>query len=133
MTLMRLIYASRPFGYDNAMLAGILVDARRSNLANDITGSLIARADLYLQLLEGPEAAVRGTYNRIRRDDRHVDVQLLVYREAAERLFAGWTMRDDPAKSWMWTREDLARGALQKTTPEEIEAVFERHRSELSV
>ena len=46
MPMLQLIYASRPFGFDTAMLAGILMDARRCNARDDITGMLVCRADL---------------------------------------------------------------------------------------
>ena len=51
--LIQIIYMSQPFGYDEAMLAGILLDARRCNKRDGITGALVCRHDIYLQLLEG--------------------------------------------------------------------------------
>lgn len=48
----QLIYRSQPFGFDRAMLAGILMGARRNNTRDDITGALIVRHDMYLQLIE---------------------------------------------------------------------------------
>ena len=59
MDVFRAIYTSRPFGFDQAMLSGILIDARHANIRDGITGALICRADIYLQWLEGPEAQVR--------------------------------------------------------------------------
>ncbi|MEM9128927.1 MAG: BLUF domain-containing protein, partial [Pseudomonadota bacterium] len=44
MTMIQLVYASMPFGFDDAMLGGILLDARRCNERDDITGALIVRA-----------------------------------------------------------------------------------------
>jgi hypothetical protein len=126
MSLTQLVYASRPFGFDAAMLNGILSDARRLNPPNDVTGALICRADLYLQLLEGPEDAVKATFARIARDDRHLEVQRLVSRPIAQRLFPDWAMRDDPARSWMWTQQEVDNGALERATEEEVVAVFER-------
>jgi Sensors of blue-light using FAD len=58
MSLMQLYYASTPFGFNNPTLINILSASRRNNARNDISGSLICRADLYLQLLEGPRDAV---------------------------------------------------------------------------
>jgi hypothetical protein len=124
--LIQLVYASRPFGFDAAMLNGILSDARRLNPANDVTGALICRADLYLQLLEGPKDAVEATFARIAKDDRHVDVQRLVSRTIDQRLFPDWAMRDDPARSWMWTQKEVDSGALDRATEAEVVAVFER-------
>lgn len=126
MDLTRLIYASRPFGFDDAILNGILADARRHNAPNDITGALICRADLYLQLLEGPKAAIDDLYGRIARDDRHLVVRRLVYAPTSRRLFAGWAMRDDPARSWMWTPKKVAAGAIAAATPDELSRIFER-------
>jgi hypothetical protein len=126
MSLTQLVYASRPFGFDAAMLNGILSDARRLNPPNDVTGALICRADLYLQLLEGPEDAVEATFARIARDDRHLEVQRLVSRPIAQRLFPDWAMRDDPAHSWMWTQQEVDNGALERATEAEVVAVFER-------
>jgi hypothetical protein len=126
MSLTQLVYASRPFGFDAAMLNGILSDARRLNPPNDVTGALICRADLYLQLLEGPEDAVEATFARIARDDRHLEVQRLVSRPIAQRLFPDWAMRDDPARSWMWTQQEVDNGALERATEAEVVAVFER-------
>ena len=60
--MIQLIYASQPFGFDAAMLNGILSDARRCNVRDEVTGALICRADVYLQLLEGPEPAVDAAF-----------------------------------------------------------------------
>lgn len=131
MSLIQLIYASRPFGFDAAMLNGILFDARGRNARDDITGALICRADLYLQLLEGPPAAVKAAYARIARDDRHLEVNRLLQQPAETRLFGDWAMRDDPARSWMWTQKEVADGAVGRATPEEIIRVFTRLRAEI--
>lgn len=130
MSHLRLVYASRPFGFDMSILSGILLDARRFNTRDNITGALIARADLYLQLLEGPAAAVESAYERIKRDDRHIEVRELVREATDERLFPGWSMRDDPARSWMWTADQVAEGAIDAATPEDVTEIFQRLRRE---
>lgn len=132
MDLLRLIYSSRPFGFDQGILNGILVQARRRNTAEDITGALICRADLYLQLLEGPPEAVGACYRRIVKDDRHVEVTLRHRDTAEERMFADWAMRDDPAKSWMWDQAAVAIGALDSERPDAFVAVFARLRREVA-
>ncbi len=124
--LIQLIYSSQPFGFDTAMLNGILIIARRNNPRDDITGALICRRDLYLQLLEGPREAVEARYRRIARDDRHLEVVQRVSRPVTERLFPTWAMRDDPARSWLWTAKEVDDGALDRATPEDFIAVFER-------
>jgi hypothetical protein len=127
MPLLQLVYASRPFGFDGAMLNAILFDARRCNACDGITGALVCRDDLFLQLLEGPEAAVEAAYARIRRDDRHVEVRPLVRRMIADdaRMFGAWAMRDDPAQSWVWSREAVEAGEPERASQAEVLAIFE--------
>lgn len=126
MSLIQLIYASRPFGFDDAALAGILLDARRCNARDNITGALICRGDLFLQLLEGPKREVEACYTRICADDRHVDAQRLVQSTIKTRLFPGWAMRDDPAQSWVWSIEAVREGAIERTTDDEVLGFFKR-------
>lgn len=128
MPLLQLTYASRPFGFDQPTLNAILFDARRCNTRDGITGALICRDDVYLQLLEGPEAAVEAAYARIRRDDRHVEVQELTRRMIADdaRMFGCWAMRDDPVASTIWTRAEVASGAPERATADEVMGMFER-------
>jgi Sensors of blue-light using FAD len=126
MSLIQLVYVSRPFGFDAAILSHILFQARDHNARVGITGALICRADIYLQLLEGPQDAIDVLYRNIQRDDRHVEVKKLLQRPIVDRMFAGWAMKDDPAHSWMWTQAQVDDGAVDRSTEAEILAVFER-------
>ncbi len=126
MPLMQLIYHSQPFGFDDAMLDGILLQARRNNGRDGVTGALIVRADIYLQLLEGPETAVTGLFERIARDDRHLAVRQVSATTVAARLFPAWSMRDDPAQSWIWSAAEVADGALDRAGPEVVRGKFEQ-------
>jgi hypothetical protein len=72
------------------------------------------------------EAAVRGAFARIVGDDRHLEPVCLVAAPIDRRLFPGWAMRDDPARSWMWTQEEVAAGAAARATPDAARAIFER-------
>lgn len=130
MTVFRAIYTSQPFGFDEGILGGILLDARRANLRDGVTGALICRADIYLQWLEGPEDLVRATLARIKRDDRHLEVTLHVAETVAERLFGQWAMLHDPAATWIWTQKEIADGAAERATPEEITGFFLRLRDQ---
>jgi len=123
---MQLIYASRPFGYDDLVLTGILATARRNNARDGITGALICREDLFLQMLEGGRDVVTAAFARILRDDRHVDVVNLWSGDIDARLFPGWSMRHDPARSWMWTMSEVANGAIANASSQEIRGIFDR-------
>lgn len=126
--LIQIVYVSQPFGFDEPSLAGILVDARRCNQRDDVTGALVCRHDIYLQLLEGPEAPVHAAYARIRHDNRHAGVKELLNRSIQNRMFANWAMLHDPAKTWIWTEKEIANAALERVEPAEIVKIF----SELS-
>ena len=89
---MQLIYSSRPFGYDELTLVGILASARRNNERDGITGALICRDDLFVQLLEGRRDVVTAAFSRILHDDHHVDVVNLWSGDIDTRLFPGWSM-----------------------------------------
>ena len=124
--MIQLVYASRPFGFDAVTLSNIMNKARPRNAREDITGALICRRDIYLQMLEGPEEAIEAAYSRIEQDDRHVEVQRLLSHSVSERLFPAWAMRDDPARSWMWTEAEVLKGAATNATETELLAVFSR-------
>ncbi|MBX9617320.1 MAG: BLUF domain-containing protein [Brevundimonas sp.] len=126
MSLFQVVYASRPFGYDQGILNGILADARRCNERDGITGSLVCRDDLYLQLLEGPADLVTATFERIAKDDRHLEVRRLLAGPAATRIFPDWAMRHDPARSWMWTPDEVTDGAPERAGRAEVLGVFQR-------
>ena len=126
MILTQLIYFSKPFGFDEAGLNGILAQARRNNRRDGITGALICRADLFLQMLEGPRLAVTSAFGRIHGDDRHLEVTLISSGDVEARLFPEWHMRDDPARSWMWSQAEVSAGAADRATAQDVRAVFER-------
>ena len=126
MILSRLIYCSQPFGYDQPMLNGILADARTYHPKNHITGALICREDIFLQLLEGPEDKLLLTYDKILNDDRHLDIELLVKELCDDRLFPSWSMKDDPAKTWFWTKDEIDAGVLTTVSKTDLLEVFDR-------
>lgn len=124
MNLFRVIYSSRPFGFDESTLNSVLMDARRANARDGITGALICRGDIYLQWLEGPEDLVREAVKRIQHDDRHVEVKVHVSKSVSERVFGEWEMLHDPAASWIWSHEQVADGAVERATADEVEGFF---------
>ena len=128
MSVFRAIYSSRPFGFDSSTLGSILVHAQRANPSVGITGALICREDVYLQLLEGPEEEVRKTMERIRRDDRHVEFEVHSEKTVPERMFGEWAMLHDPAVTWIWSRSDVRDDAIERTTEAEVEGFFEKLR-----
>ena len=132
MMVTQLIYQSQPFGFDTAILSGILSVARRNNAREAITGALICRDDLYLQLIEGDAAPIDALFARIRTDDRHLDVALLSRTTVADRLFPDWAMLHDPARSWLWSPDEVAHGTLDTAGQPALQAVFARAKAEVA-
>jgi hypothetical protein len=106
------------------MLAGILSAARRNNPRLGITGALICRHDIYLQLIEGPADAIDALFATIEADDRHFDVRLLLSEDMGERMFPDWAMLDDTSPSQFWSTAEVAASALEAASPDELRAPF---------
>ena len=79
---------------DEAALQSILSCARQHNAVHGISGLLIYedRTREFLQVIEGPEAAVKELYANICRDARHGHFDVLTEGPVAERGFGGWSM-----------------------------------------
>ncbi len=94
--LLSLVYmsaADEPF--DQPRLDALLEHTRARNAASGLSGLLVYKDGRFMQLLEGPEAAVLETYQRITEDPRHTDVGLLVEERIHTPRFGEWTMAFD--------------------------------------
>ena len=130
LNIKHIIYSSTPFGFSGGDLDHILIQSRYNNDKNNITGALLCRDDLYLQYLEGPEKEIDLTFSKITEDDRHTEIQLLKSGMSTRRLFANWAMKDDPVQSWMWTKEEIDGGILEKVSEAEAMEIFVKHSRE---
>lgn len=91
--LLSLVYASRAVvGFDTAALDALLEQARAANGPSGVTGLLLFRDHRFLQLLEGPDEAVREKMQHIREDPRHDHVTVLLEERVTTRQFPDWTM-----------------------------------------
>lgn len=102
------------------------MSARRNNRANGITGALICRRDMYIQLIEGPEDAIDALYQRIRDDDRHVEVTLEASATIEERMFPGWDMLADTNPSMTFSKLEMEDGAIGRADPDTLLAMFQK-------
>jgi hypothetical protein len=94
--LTRLIYASRARdpgpGDFSELVREILLKSIHNNRMAALTGLLVAGEGRFLQLLEGPVAEVEATFERIRGDERHLDVVVVARGPADRRMFRDWNM-----------------------------------------
>ncbi|MBE7183796.1 MAG: BLUF domain-containing protein [Methylobacterium mesophilicum] len=97
MPLHRLLYRSEPALAGLAegvrlQVGAIVAQSAETNARNGLTGALLLTSDVFIQVLEGPAAALEATFERICRDMRHRRVRLLEIAAAEERVFAEWGM-----------------------------------------
>ncbi|BAR98579.1 hypothetical protein BV133_986 [Blastochloris viridis] len=95
--LYRLVYVSRNRipGTPAEVLAqveSILAASRRANAAMNITGALIFNSGTFAQVLEGARRDIEALIERILRDERHGEVQVLAFEPAPSRAFPNWSM-----------------------------------------
>ena len=96
--LMYVSSARRKFGH--AEIAELLAIAREKNSRIGITGMLLYKAGLFLQVLEGDSERVRDLYTKIASDNRHRACSVVMEGSIPERRFRDWSMAfrnlDDP-------------------------------------
>jgi hypothetical protein len=98
----QLIYSSsatQPFWPDD--LFALVEKSRSKNSPRGLTGMLLFHEGQFLQLLEGPEPAVRDCFAMIQRDPRHDSTRILMTGVCTERDFPEWTMGfERPDDAW---------------------------------
>ncbi len=97
MSLIRLLYRSDSelIGSDRAVRAeafAIADAAARRNARDGVTGALMFRGGVFVQLLEGEGAAIERVFERICRDLRHRRIVLLDFSDVDRRAFGEWDM-----------------------------------------
>lgn len=91
--MISLVYVSSAVGvFTSDQLVELLRGARERNSTDDITGMLLYRSGNFIQVLEGPAAAVVATFQRISSDGRHSGVITILRRDIDERDFSDWSM-----------------------------------------
>lgn len=91
--LLSIVYSSRASAeVAEDDLAAILAASRRNNERLGLTGMLLFRQGRFIQIIEGPAAALRERMAIIVRDDRHTDLATLLEESIEERLFPSWSM-----------------------------------------
>lgn len=110
-----IVYSSKAADHmDEDSLKQILDSSGRNNENNNITGMLIFRNDTFIQMLEGKQADVEATFNRILEDKRHEQVLKLFANNTDKRHFPNWKMAmqvvDDATFSQIENYQPLEEG-----------------------
>lgn len=89
----RLVYLSKTVGdFGPEEVAHIISASRRFNAKLGITGLLLYHEGRIFQALEGEAGAVKRAFNRIKRDKRHTDIEVIEFGAAQGRAFEGWSL-----------------------------------------
>ena len=94
MTLSTLLYVS-DLAPDTSIsaIAAIAREARFRNAEDDLTGLLTFDGARFCQLVEGPVIKLSSLLERLRRDTRHQDMEILnLDRLEGDRLFSNWRL-----------------------------------------
>ena len=118
--LRRLIYPSRANDHD---LVDILRVSRADNGIDGVSGLLLAKEGMFVQVLEGPPESVATTFERIRHDSRHSHIEVLSDTAETERAFGDWAMAGLPGEDDAAVRERLV--VLTAGAPVTIKTVFQ--------
>ncbi|WP_187270524.1 BLUF domain-containing protein [Lacisediminihabitans profunda] len=78
--------------YSDEDLARLLTSIRGNNARLGITGILLYDNSQFIQVLEGPDEAVRACYAVIAVDPRHFGVRMLSVEPITERRYPSWRM-----------------------------------------
>ena len=117
MNLSRLLYvsgATRPMS--DADLDDILRASRANNGRLGVTGMLLWADGAFIQVLEGDAATIARLLDRIRRDERHRNVMVILEQRVDRRVFGAWEMgykKLDPARRDDQALFETSRKALQ--------------------
>ena len=93
----RVLYCSRNSIIGNpgevaVSIDSILAVSRRNNSRDGLSGGLLFSEGCFVQVLEGPLAAVEAAFERIQCDERHSDVTVVQSGPIAARDFPKWSM-----------------------------------------
>ena len=70
----------------------IIEEAESRNQEYNITGCLVCQNNNFFQLLEGPKSNVLLVYEKIKKDPRHYDLEILTRKINSNRFFPKWSM-----------------------------------------
>jgi hypothetical protein len=108
--MLRLIYFSTArLGLDRAELEALLAAAAAHNRAVGITGLLLFNGLNFLQVLEGPAAAVEALFGRIVEDPRHSGVALLKREPIEAPSYPQWGMKLKEIEALIGLQDPLRR------------------------
>ena len=106
------VYVSTAAELQESDLSDIVETSQENNRLVGLTGFLLYNGRNFMQLLEGPDAALVILINRLARDWRHSGMVALEDRPIAARVFPEWHMRRIQLSATPEDRERDLKGML---------------------
>jgi len=88
----RIVYISTSAGLPAEEVDRLVESAQRNNAEREITGFLLYNGRNFLQLIEGPKAALMSLMATLARDSRHSGMLTLIDEPIEERSCPSWSM-----------------------------------------
>jgi EAL domain-containing protein (putative c-di-GMP-specific phosphodiesterase class I) len=93
MKLRRIIYTSQTTKlFSKRNLLDLLHQSRAYNSVDNITGVLIHRKNIFLQVIEGDPEAIEDLLKRLLLDTRHMKLNIVLDQFTESRIFSNWSM-----------------------------------------
>jgi hypothetical protein len=93
MVLKRTIYTSKAKKqFNKRNLLDLLHDSRAYNKIDSISGVLMYRQGIFLQVIEGESEIIDDLLTRIKRDPRHSEFKIIFDSSVNSRFFSNWAM-----------------------------------------
>ena len=92
-------------GLSQEELESLFNATQQYNISEDITGILLFESGKFLQVLEGPKDLLNDLYEKIKEDDRHENIFLILKSRTKQRIFEEYSSRFSIVKS----KEDLQK------------------------
>ena len=122
----RLVYVSEASDDTGTQDVFAIVEASaRNNATLDLTGFLLFEDNRFLQLLEGPSGNIDMIMARIKDDPRHHSLHIAERRDAIERWFPNWKMKQLISFNSPPAMEELRVVLKSKEGGERVQAILD--------
>ena len=91
--LIHLVYCSAAkYLFNHSELTDMLAESRQNNHVLGVTGVLLYTDGSFFQVLEGEKEVVETLFSKIKKDDRHNKITIIIKEPIPKRSFGDWSM-----------------------------------------